>query len=68
MINAFEEFRYWYEVKISLFILFLEYRFMKHNLRNVSHITSKLDSGNICPACPQVLKFDPVVSYSKMLF
>ena len=44
--------------------LYFEYRFMKHNLRNLSYITGKLDSGNICPACPQVLQFHPGVSYS----
>jgi hypothetical protein len=32
---------------------FEEFRFMKHSLRNLCYITSKLDSGNICPACPQ---------------
>ncbi|CAI8020244.1 hypothetical protein GBAR_LOCUS12112, partial [Geodia barretti] len=28
--------------------------YMKHNLRHLNYISSHLDSGNVCPACPQV--------------
>ena len=33
------------------------YRFMKHNLKHLSYISDELDSGNVCPACPQVCTY-----------
>ena len=33
----------------------LSLRFFKHQMRHLSHLSSDLDHGNICPACPKVI-------------
>ena len=30
------------------------YRFLKHKVRHLDYLLKDLDSGNVCPACPQV--------------
>ncbi len=30
-------------------------RFLKHNIRHLGFIGEDLDSGNVCPACSQVI-------------
>ncbi len=28
---------------------------MKHEMRHLSYVSDKLDQGNVCPACPEVI-------------
>ena len=58
LIDAFEEYRYsllWcIEYHSSLFSFSFYFRFYKHELRHMTYLSEELDSGNVCPACPEV--------------
>lgn len=37
-------------------VMFIYSRFFKHELRHLSYLSTDLDNGNVCPACPKVRK------------
>ncbi|XP_064391176.1 uncharacterized protein LOC135338993 isoform X3 [Halichondria panicea] len=41
------------DIYASMIDAFEEYRYLKMELRHMSFVSPKLDSGNICPACPK---------------
>lgn len=61
LINSFEEYRFVCLIQnVQTIIIdvsmYYNYRCMKHNVRHLSHICDTLDSGNVCPACPQKVR------------
>ena len=39
---------------LHFFLFLFFFRFYKHELRHMAYLSEELDTGNVCPACPEV--------------